>query len=136
MGEGEEFFEGREGAGGGGAERRKLGGLGAGRVDRDVGQAHAAGGLAEEGGFALVRLDEVPLRSGVGGGEDEAGKTGAAAEVGEGAGVRREQREELQAVLDVADAPRLDWRWRDQVDPGVPLGQQRQVGHQRRPCFT
>lgn len=59
------------------------------------------GGLAQEGGLALVTLDEVRLEPGQEG-EDEAGKTGARAEIRDAACAGRNERDELSGILDVS----------------------------------
>ena len=106
----------------------------AGCMDADGGSGDA-GSLAQESGFALVRLDQIERTAG-GEGQDQAREAGAGAQV-DGAGWERlHQRNELERIGNVA----LPEEWLiprgDEVDGSVPAEQERRELFERLQCFT
>ena len=93
-------------------------------VDGDTARARR---LAQEGGLALVALDQMDLRC-AHDRQHQAGQAGAAAEIDQPARVGRPVAPELAAVQDVP-APRIGQRRRaDQIDRACQRPQQVEIG--------
>jgi predicted phosphodiesterase len=88
-------------------------------------------GLSQERGLALILLDQIDFDS-KRDGKDKSGETGAGTEIDGTWRQRSGDRTQLQTVIDVATPKMRQIGATDQVDGGIPLSQQRDVGFQRR----
>ena len=133
-GKGQELRQRGHSAGGDERRRGEAGGFDADCMDADGG-AGDSGGLAQESGLALVRLDQIERYAG-GEGQDQAGEAGAGAEV-DGAGRERlHQGDKLERIGNVAFPEERLIPRRDEVDGPVPAEQERREAFERLQCFT
>jgi hypothetical protein len=109
------------------------------RIDSRVadlyGRAGAPRRLAQKGAFARIGFDQLDP----GDSEDrqhQPRKPGAAAEIDEALRARRDKRQQLRRIEEMAP-PRIgEGAGSDQVDARRPLGQQPGIGFEPRQCFT
>ena len=132
-GEGQEFRQRGQGAGGDERRRGEAGRFDAGSMDADRG-AGDAGGLAQERGLALVGFDQIERNAG-GEGQDQAGEAGAGAQVDGAVRERLHQRDELEQIGDMAVPEERLVAPGDEIDGPVPADQERREAFERRPVF-
>ncbi len=114
--------------------RRQGGGFDADRVDDDRG-AGDTGSLPQESGLALVCLDQVKRDAG-GESENQAGKSGARAQIDRAFGSGMHQGNELQRIGDVTIPKDGFVPCRDEVHCPVPAQQQSGVAFESFRCLT
>ena len=91
--------------------------------------------FAQKDAFALVRLDEMNGRDAKHC-KDQPRESGAAADVEENPGARRNQRKELGRIENMTPPDVADSARPDEIDAPIPGGEQLDIGFESRQCFT
>jgi hypothetical protein len=99
-------------------------------------QRHAAGGLAQEGRFPGVRLDQRDVEVRAQRRHDQPGKTSATAQIRQGFRPVRDQPLELGGIQDMATPYVLHRGPADQIDGLLPALQSTDQRFEPTPCFT
>ena len=99
-------------------------------------QGHTSASFAQERGFPGIRLDQHDIEVGAQRRDDQSWETGTAAEVDQLLRLRRQVRNHLRGIEDMADPDVVDRRWPDEVDRLLPLQEDFDIGLELAPCFT
>jgi hypothetical protein len=98
-------------------------------------QAHFPRRLAQEGAFTLIGFHQMhgPRHAGR---QDQPRQASPAAQIGHRPLALGQQRDQLQAILDMARPPCLGRGGTNEIDPRIPAPEQGQIGIQQHLCFT
>ena len=135
MGMAQQAVQWRQGTGSHGSEQGQGCGLYSLRMNGHMAQAHLPCRLTQEGAFALIGLNQMdgPRYTGR---QNQPRQASPTAQISHRPFALRQQRYQLQAILNMPRPPCL-WRRRaNKVDPRIPPPQQRQISIKPHLCFT